>query len=287
MLLGNYSVLNKSPGRFFGGSTTSVEVQVPSNFQKSGPARNALYVSETTAALVLYAIPSGNYAGKTWMLPQKSGEMASRNDVVMSFAASASGVSGVTSPGSATMTFTVADAAGQLISSGSGSATFAFSAAGDLLASLNGTGSASFAISTNTPLLGAQANAEGSATMSFSGSLTPYAIGIMSGTTVDSSILTSDVITAAVWGAAAASNNTAGTMGAKLNSAASGGVDYSAMADAVRTELQAELTRILELAKIHGLVVGTDLVVTATTRAAGDIAQTISEAAGTVTVARS
>lgn len=43
---------------------------------------------------------------------------------------------------------------------------------------------------------------------------------------------------------------------------------------------------VLDLAKINGLVPGIDAVVTATSRAAGDVAQTISEADGAVTVAR-
>lgn len=199
MLLGNYSVLNKSPGRFFAGSTTSVEAQVTSNWQKSGSARNALYVSGATTALVLYAIPSGNYAGKTWLLPQKSGEMSSRNDVVMAFAAAAAGLRGVTTAGAATMSFPVADMVGGLITSGAGSASFATTGTGQLLASLSGIGSASFAITINPPLLGAQANAAGAATMTFSGALTPYAVGSLSGSTVDTSVLTSDTVAAAVW----------------------------------------------------------------------------------------
>jgi hypothetical protein len=233
VLLGNYSVLNKSPGRFFGGSTTSAEVQVPSNWQKSGAARNSLYISQATTALVLYSIPSANYAGKTWMLPQKSGEMSSRNDTVMSFAAAASGLRGITSPGSAVMTFTVADAAGGLITSGAGSAAFSITGTGQLLASLSAIGSASFAITTNTPILGAEANAVGAATMTFTGTLTPYAIGIMSGSTVDDSVLTGDTIASAVWGASAAAFNAAGTTGNKLNTAGSGGVDTAALAAAV------------------------------------------------------
>jgi len=41
-----------------------------------------------------------------------------------------------------------------------------------------------------------------------------------------------------------------------------------------------------DLARIHGLVSGTPLVVTASSRAAGDLAQSISEVGGTVTVER-
>lgn len=40
------------------------------------------------------------------------------------------------------------------------------------------------------------------------------------------------------------------------------------------------------LAKIHGLIVGSPLIVTNTSRVAGDVSQTISESGGTVTVSR-
>ena len=54
----------------------------------------------------------------------------------------------------------------------------------------------------------------------------------------------------------------------------------------VRIALADELTRILELAKIHGLVTGSPLTVTATERTAGDIVQSITEAGGGTTVTR-
>ena len=47
-----------------------------------------------------------------------------------------------------------------------------------------------------------------------------------------------------VWNAVAAAYNASGTMGAKLNTASSGGVDLSALADAVRDALAIELARI-------------------------------------------
>lgn len=55
----------------------------------------------------------------------------------------------------------------------------------------------------------------------------------------------------------------------------------------VRAELAAELTRILELATIHGLVQGQPLTVAPTQRQAGEVVQNITEAGGVVTVARS
>lgn len=50
--------------------------------------------------------------------------------------------------------------------------------------------------------------------------------------------------------------------------------------------LLAMLAWYTDLAKIHGLVPSAPLVVTATSRTAGDIAQTIDDAAGVVTVTR-
>lgn len=54
----------------------------------------------------------------------------------------------------------------------------------------------------------------------------------------------------------------------------------------VRTTLAEELARIIELAKIHGLVSGSPLTVTPTSRSAGGINQTVTENGETVTVAR-
>jgi hypothetical protein len=60
----------------------------------------------------------------------------------------------------------------------------------------------------------------------------------------------------------------------------------SDIAAQVRIALAAELSRILELAAIHGLVAGQPLTVTATARSSGAVSQTISESGGTVTVSR-
>ena len=244
MLLGNYSVLHKSPGRFFAGSTTSVEPQASSNWNKSGAARNSLYVSQRTAALVLYAIPSGNYAGKTWMLPQKSGEMQSRFDAVARMSGTAAGARGVNLTASSSVVFSVANADLQLVVSASGSATVTFSASSALAGALQATGGTSFSFTLPATTLGAIINAQASASFALSGAGTPRAVGSLAGDITPFTELSPQNLAAAVWSAIAASNNTAGTMGSKLNSAASGGVDYAAMADAVRAELAAELARL-------------------------------------------
>ncbi|HEY4698129.1 MAG TPA: hypothetical protein VIH29_09015 [Gallionella sp.] len=57
-------------------------------------------------------------------------------------------------------------------------------------------------------------------------------------------------------------------------------------AQAVRTELTTELARLMDMAKQDGVVAGTPVVITPTSRTAGDVSQTISEVGGTVTVTR-
>lgn len=195
---------------------------LPINTHLTGAGRNLTAGEGITDDKV--GIPLGYLAGGSWLLPQKAGNMSSRYEANISTSASGLAVGGITSPGTSSITFTVADADGQLISSGSGTASLTFAFANALLtASVNGTGAASLSI-TPTALLGALASGEGSAgftvsianaqarplndasplregTASFAitGALTPYAIGSMSGSTVDDSALTSPAIAAAVW----------------------------------------------------------------------------------------
>lgn len=289
MLLGNYSILNRNPLRRFGGSTASVEVGNRSNFGSNGAARNMQYVSMTTAANKQFALPYGSSPPYSTLMPQKGGDLSARRTADFSLAATAAGLMGYpivgsaaialatntpiifplndASPlrtGAATITISVLDADGQLISSGSGSASMAVTTNTPLLtASISGDGTTTFSITTNTPVLGAEASATGDSSFSFSvsgsmlplndasplrtgttvitisGSLTPYAIGSMIGTTDVVTELTTDSIASAVWSAIASSFNDAGTMGNKLNTASAGGVDLNALADAVVAALEA------------------------------------------------
>ena len=92
-----------------------------------------------------------------------------------------------------------------------------------------------------------------------------------------SSTLSPENLAAAVWNSIAASFNTAGTMGAKLNSAASAGDPWSTAlpgsyasgeAGAILAQIQ-ELVD--ELHKIQGLDSGNPMTVTPTSRVSGDI----------------
>ena len=183
-------------------------------------------------------IPDGNLAPCSWMLPQKPGAMNGRNSAALSIGLTGSGAMGVNGVGTASIVFS-ADATGQLIVSGAGTASFSITATGNAVATLNGIGAASFVIS-GSGVLGALASTTGTATMTFTGTLVPYARGFMSGSTVDNTVLTTAGIAAEVWNSIATAFNSAGTMGAKLNSAASGGVDYAALAAAVLAAAQAD-----------------------------------------------
>ena len=109
-------------------------------------------------------------------------------------------------------------------------------------------------------------------------------IGVFSGAELDLSGLSSG--TSSVSGASAGGLTLAGSASATLPTAGGPCPSAADIATAVRAELSAELLRILELAKIHGLVAGEPLSVTPTSRSAGDVVQIISESGDTVRVER-
>ena len=281
-LIGNGSVLHKSPGRFLNGygTTGGGIASMRCGFNKHGMMRNAYEQFDAKSAT-----PYGHLSGSAWVLPKTAGGMSSRNVTSVSLAPTGLAVGGVTtdaaasitfaaadaqayplddaSPlrtGATTISFVVADATGQLISSGSGTADMSFTFAPSLLtASIGGVGEATFSFSTNTPLLGATAGGEGSASVSFSsaatvlptddtapartgtasftftGTLSPYAIGTMSGSTAGGA-LSEATIAAAVWGASIRTLTSGGGGG--------GGATAEETAAAVRVNLATELARI-------------------------------------------
>ena len=212
-LVGNRSVLNKSPGRFLNAGVATYR----SEFSKHGMIRNAAVDPKA-------AIPYGHLSPSSWVLPRKAGGMSSSNAARISIDSVGLAVGGITATGSSTITIAFADAFGQLIASASGESTFTIATSAPLLtASIEGVGSASFVVS-GSATLGAEASIYGastititvanatafplndasplrdaSASFSVSGSLTPYAIGSMSGSTVDLGVVTNDSVASAVW----------------------------------------------------------------------------------------
>jgi hypothetical protein len=114
MLIGNYDMLMKSPGRFGAGSGTSVESKLRSNFSKPNDLRNVQYRDEGTV-LNLWSVPSYYYPNYTWMLPTTRGQMGAANFI----AGTGSLASAIDGGKNATATLsgegTLEDVTGQLI----------------------------------------------------------------------------------------------------------------------------------------------------------------------------
>ena len=165
-----------------------------------------------------------------------------------------------TSPArTASATFAVsASGDGELKMSGSGSASIAVTVeTAALVGILEAIGSASISMTATPPILGAEASGEGQAEISMSaegtmlptndadpartasamfaitGMLVPYAVGNMVGSALPYTELSPQSLASAVWSAPAPENNQAGSMGSKVNTASSGGVDMGALAEAV------------------------------------------------------
>ena len=86
MLIGNYSVFNKNPGRYFAGSSTCDR----SAWNQSGAQRNFYYGDHLceTINITTTRINPSLYYGKIpgyntgYMLPQKSGGMSNINGII-------------------------------------------------------------------------------------------------------------------------------------------------------------------------------------------------------------
>lgn len=179
-LIGNRSVLHKSPTRFLAGTVASGDRD---NFNKPGMLRGSQAAYGRLASL-----PNG-YGTTSWMMPVKAGAISSSNAAGMSVSPSANGAMGLPGEGSVSFTIDFATATGGLISSGTGTASFAVTTTATILATRSGDGSASFAINTNTPLLGALGWVTATGAFSVSTTLQSYARGYMTGSTVDTSTI--------------------------------------------------------------------------------------------------
>lgn len=188
-LIGNRSVLHKSPGRFLAGTVASGN---RNNFSQAGMLRGAF---ENFSKLSAW--PSGHLSPSAWMLPQRAGDMSSRNVTEIDITAAASGAMGVNGAGSSSLSIT-ATATAQLIASAIGSASFTVTASGSALATLNAVGAASFTLTTSGTM-GALAWGIGAASMQVTATMTSYAKGFMIGSTIDTSTLTADQVASAVW----------------------------------------------------------------------------------------
>lgn len=153
MLIGNYSVLNRSPIRWLGGTSAahasgvgSAQAKTRSSWGMNGARRNFAYQDKSTAVKRLAGVPDG-YGMRGWVPPQTAGALSAVNAILGSGILTATGRRGKN--GSATLTGSASiTATAQLVVSGS--------------ASLSGSGSVSASIQAARA---AEATLSGSATM--------------------------------------------------------------------------------------------------------------------------
>jgi hypothetical protein len=164
----------------------------------------------------------------------KAGAMTSRNKIIGSGTITASGNRGfqilASLTGSGTISNALADLLVALVASISGSGTISdadMKAYLDLVADITGNGDITEAELLAVGELIAALLGEGELTATLLGN------GALSADITSYGSLTPEGLRDAVWGAIAANYNVSGTMGQKLNSAAVGGVDYQALAEAV------------------------------------------------------
>lgn len=215
--------------RFFGATLSngaSPYVECLSN-RLPGGERN-LFASDADISN-LSAKPAGARIPQAWLMPQKPGGLASRNEAIVSFTPQAFAVQGLPGSGSSTITFTTT-ATGGLVVSGSGSASITFSATGSILSIAAGSGSATVSLSASG-LIGALAGLAGSTSITLTPAATIKAIGYMEGLSTNETEFSAAALANAVWSASTSDFNVSGTMGKSLNDAGAAGNPWAALLD--------------------------------------------------------
>lgn len=232
MLLGNYSVLNKTPGRQFGGSTLSAN--------RGSWGGNSCRNKFVGGFHGQNGIPVGYTPPYCFVLPQTSGGMSLRTVSTGSITANLipTRPMEIDLTGAGTFSAT-ASLVVSMLAAFSGSGTFAAAISGRLNATIDLTG---------TGDLAADMSAVANAVIALSGTgdldATIAAIGSM---TIDIVVTGTGLSTAnvgqAVWAALAAGNNEVGSMGEKLNDAGSASNPWTEVIDSGYTA--AEILQLL------------------------------------------
>lgn len=191
----------------------------------------------------LAGVPAGHLAPSSWVLPYRAGAMSAFTSVVVQFATGTPTiVAGRNIDGGAAISFVVGPSDGQLVVSAVGSTSIDFSGSATLAGALSASGGTQISFAVPNATLGAIVDALGNAAITWTQAATPSAIGHMSGDITPFTELSPQNLAAAVWQAMAAEYNASGTMGNKLNFAASGGVDYDTLAQYVWQYVNRTLT---------------------------------------------
>lgn len=217
MLLGNYSLANKNPGREFG-------QDIAGKFWKASTFQTKFLTEDRATDYSPYSgLPYGYSNGASFVLPQKAGAIASRMTATGTVS-SAQGQNGYPLTSDLTGTGTISNAAGglivEMVAALVGSGTLSASVIGQLeaVATLAGSGSITAAASA---LAGMVADLVGSSTIT---AADETGLGEMvANIYVNESQATVDQIVTGVWEAIAAEHNNPGTMGEAMNGAGSAG----------------------------------------------------------------
>lgn len=178
------------------------------------------------------SMPDGYYPPTTWKLPLTAGNLVLRNRIIGTGSLTVTGQLGyellATIVGSGGITSAIGALVADLMATLTGEGSLTTDVEGILegIATLSGIGDINATI---------DAIAEMTALLSGEGDIISDSEGLgdMEVTIRSYGSLTPEGIRDAIWGAAASNYNISGTMGQKLNSAAVGGVDYEALAEAV------------------------------------------------------
>jgi hypothetical protein len=179
-LIGNYTVLNKTPGRFFAGGSTSGTNQGQARSNSNGTAsRSVHYGDGNSTANKLWGQPTGGYNEVSWMFPYTPGYISSYDFSRGVATTTATIIDGRPIAGTATGLATAA-ATLQLVVSGQGTSNGVATATGNILAALLGAGSSSGS-ATATGTMQAKAWATGAANGVATTALVRYATGQLQG----------------------------------------------------------------------------------------------------------
>lgn len=183
------------------------------------------------------SIPEGYAPKATVVMPVKAGGMSGTAHIAISGEGNL--LQGGPMVGEGSMSFTSDDASLGLIVSMSGDGTITFTAAGASLAltmAMDGNGNITLTGSGGLSMI---VPFEGNGNITFTGSADLRGLCSMQGEWTPYTELSPENLARAVWDALATQFNETGTMGSKLNTASSGGVDMGAMVDAVLAALNA------------------------------------------------
>jgi hypothetical protein len=192
-LIGNRSVLHKSPGRFLSGTVASIE---RSNFSKAGMVASRFQ----SVSRIFGGIPSGHLSPSAWSLPRTAGALGAINETTANWTVGTLNLAaGRNVEGATSLTFTVPDAELQLVVSAIGATSITFSAAGNLAGSLAAQGSTSITFALPAPTLGAISDLLASVGITFAASATPRATGSLAGNITPFTELSPQSLASAVW----------------------------------------------------------------------------------------